>query len=641
MKLPENKLSWWSRAARLGRRCGRAPLSAPARAAHPPPQEDGPRTALHYPTTTLDRVLDQSADRFGDVPAVMYADLNWTYRDLRDRVNRLAGGLAHLGVSRGDRVLMTLPNCPEFVTSFMAVLKLGAVVVNAGPLMGVDDVRKLLALTNPCLVIALDLQAPQLETASADMIDRDRDGRLWVSLKGYEPVWMRLGYRFKLWQARQSANGSGDRSSGIAFEALLAEAPPRPPTVACEPDDLAVLQPTGGTTGILKVARLSHRNLLANAMQLAYWTKIQPGQERVLGVLPMFHVYGLTTGLITPLFSAATILPMTRCRIRHLLAILRRYRPSVTCLVPAIIDAVCDELDQHPDPEVCDVFRRTIVISGAAPLNGATAERFSRLTGGRLIQGFGLTEASPVTHLNPIEDSSPPTSIGLPLPDTHTRVVDLQDPTRGVEPGEAGELLISGPQVFGGFYHDPGETKNMLSVDDRGRSWLHTGDVVRVDEDGFSFVIDRKKNMINRAGLKVYPLKVEHLLELHSAVADVAVIGRPDPTHTEIVVALVVRKDPKQDEAHLANELGTLCREHLAPYEVPAHFEFVDELPRSGLGKLLKYRLQHRDGVDEPADEEGYAGAGIASPITNGDAVDVGAGDPGADPGADPGKETN
>lgn len=631
MKLPDNKSNWWSRVARLGGRRNIAPVFGEERV----PDVDCPLappgvascTTLQYAETTIDRMLDQTADRFGNAPALMYGDLNWNYRELRNRVNRLAGGMAHLGVNRGDCVLMTLPNCPEFIISFMAILKLGAVVVNAGPLMGVDDLRKLLILTNPRLVVALDLQAAQLDTASKDMADGDREGPLWVSLKGYQPVWMRLGYRLKLWQARQSANGSGDRSCGTAFDSLLTEAPPRPPTVAADPDDLAVLQPTGGTTGTLKVARLSHRNLLANAMQLAFWAKIQSGQERVLAILPMFHVYGLTTGLITPLFGAATIIPMTRCRIRHLLEILRRYRPTVTCLVPAIIDAVCDELDQHPEPEVCGVFKRTILISGAAPLNGATAQRFSRLTGGHIMQGFGLTEASPVTHLMPLK-GGPPTSMGIPLADTHTRVVDLQDRSLDVEVGEPGELLISGPQVFTGYYENPGETKNMLSVDDHGRSWLHTGDVVRVDEDGFFFLLDRKKNMINRAGLKVYPLKVERLIESHPAVADVAVIGRPDPTHTETVVALVVRKQSKQDDATLGNELSVFCREHLAPYEVPAHFEFVDELPRSGLGKLLKYRLRDGDGVTEQAGEEESGSTVIESRTLDGIETDVKAAEP-------------
>ncbi len=542
-----------------------------------------PRT-LNYPTTTLGCLLRQTAKRYPDLPAVGYGELAWTYRDLLERVNRLAAGMADMGVGHGDRVVLTLPNCPEFIAGFLAIQRLGAVVVNAGPLMGVDDLRRLFAMTHPKLVMALDLQAPQLETAAEGC---DGLNWLWASLKDYQPVWTRLGYRVKLWQARQHL---GDRSRHTHLDALLESAPPMPPTAMSDPDDVAVLQPTGGTTGSLKVARLTHRNVLANATQLSVWASLQAGQERVLGILPMFHVYGLSMGLVMPVFTASQMVPMTRFRVRHLIETLEQHRPTLIPLVPAILEATCDLLQIEDQPDAVAVMRRGTVMSGAAPLNASTSQRFEDLTGVKIVQGYGLTEASPVTHANPLQ-APRVGSIGLPLPDTHVRVMSVQGDAQEVKPGDVGELLISGPQVFQGYLDSPEETRRALSVDENGRRWLHTGDVVRVDEDGYYYVMDRKKHMINRGGLKVYPRKVEVVLAEHDKVADVAVVGRPDRKHTETVVAVVVPEGAVKDEAALAEDLRVLCRERLAPYEVPSVIEFATELPRSALGKLLKHRI--------------------------------------------------
>jgi len=540
---------------------------------------------LHYPTTTLDRLLNQSAKRFADAPAIIYDELHWTYGQLNQFANRLAGGLATLGVRRGDRVVMTLPNCPEYVVAFMAIQKLGAVVVNAGPLMGVDDLTSLIAMTQSRLVIALDLQAPVLERACANHPDVRR---LWVSLKDYQTVWKKMGYRLKLWQSRHPVNGSGDQ---ITWPELLAKSPARPPTVAADPDDIAVLQPSGGTTGTLKIAQLSHRNLITNAAQMSVWVRLQPGQERVLAILPMFHVYGLSTCLVAAIYNSAVMMPLTRFRAEEVLETIGQHRPTIMPLVPAIVEAMCDHLENKPDPAVIAVIQKAIVFSGAAPLLTTTSRRFENITGVRIIQGYGLTEASPVTHANPI-DNRREGSIGIPLPDTYARVVNLQGPTQEAKLGEPGELWISGPQVMHGYLNNPEENERLFSVDEQNRRWFHTGDVVRVDDDGYFNVVDRRKDMINRGGLKVWPAKIEQVLMTHPQVRDVAVIGRADPIHTERVVAVVAMHPKADDPPQLETQLRALCREHLAPYEVPRRFEFVDELPRSALGKMLKYQLR-------------------------------------------------
>ncbi len=615
-----NAIQQWKRPLRLlpsmvRRRTRREDGPIDPGAAPTPPRD--PELTLHYPTTSLGRVLDQTADRFGDAPAIVYGESRWTYGELLRDVNRLAAGLARMGVGKGDRVMMTLPNCPEFVTSFMAVQKLGAIVVNAGPLMGADDLRSLCAMTRPRMLIGLDLQAPMLtridaiESLTAAVLHDDRQlTRLWVSLKDYQKIWKRLGYRARLWQTRQSNGRNGhDRS----IEELMAEAPSRPPTVAPDPDQTAVLQPTGGTTGSLKVAQLSHRNLLANATQISSCVHIQAGQDRILAVLPMFHVYGLTTCLITSLFHGAAMVPLTRVIIAQILDAIATNRPTVIPLAPAIIEPICDALDRNPRPDVIEAVQSAVVTSGAAPLTVETSQRFERLTGTRIAQGYGLTEAAPVTHANPTTDPRPG-SIGLPLADTAVRIVDTDDPTRDAEPDAAGELWISGPQVMSGYFENASESQRVLKTDATGRTWLRTGDVVRVDDDGYFHVLDRCKDMINCGGLKVYPGKVECVLKQHPKVVDAAVIGRPDAVKTEIVVAIVVLEPNTVDDDALRDDLRTHCRRHLAFYEVPRRVKVVESLPRTSLGKLQKYRL--RDDAD--SNVQGAADKAAPHPAKNG-----------------------
>ncbi|MBI1372510.1 MAG: AMP-binding protein [Phycisphaera sp.] len=596
---------WWSggggpddgaRSSRVTREVNR---SSERRQVHETPYQRLriPRS-LNYPTTSIGRVLDQTADRFPEAPALEYGDLRWDYHQLRQKTQRVAGGLANLGVRKGDRVLMALPNCPEFVTVFMAAQKLGAVVVNAGPLIGVDDLRRLIEMTEPRVVVGLDLQATMITPAG---LDRPKLKWLWVSLIEYQSMWKWLGYHVKLWQSHPELPAGHDQ---LTMNDVLEAAPPVPPTVQPDPDDVAVLQPTGGTTGTLKVARLTHRNILSNVVQMATWVDLRHGQERVVTVLPMFHVFGLSVCMLAPIFTGGLIVPLTRFQVEQLLDVITRCRPTVLPIVPLIAEAMCDAIEADPRPDVCDVLQHCTVISGSAPLSLATSQRFEMLTGAKIVQGYGLTESSPVTHANPIDDPRSG-SIGLPMPDTDVRVVDLNDPTKDVTPGESGELLVSGPQVFGGYLHNPEETDKVLHVDRDGHRWLHTGDVVSVDDDGFYYVVDRRKHMINRAGLKVWPAKVERVLSMHPRVKDVAVIGRPDPVYSEVVTAVVVPSESVDGFDALAEELRALCREHLAPYEVPSRFEIVNELPRSALGKLMKHRLaeEKRDSLDLDADE--------------------------------------
>lgn len=544
---------------------------------------DIPRS-LRYPRTTLGRILDQAAERYGDLTSIVYEDQRWTYRELLAKVNRMAGGLARLGVKRGDHVVMALPNCPEYVLSFFAVQKLGAVAVNASPLMGVDDLGTLLEWTSPRAVIGLDLQAAQLVHAAGSR--RPPEHFIWVSLQSYQTLVRRLGYKMKLWHGREQIDTSIKHTT---LAKLMDNAPARPPTVEPSFEANAVLQPTSGTTGALKLAQLTHRNLLANAMQVSVYMRVRPGQERVLAVLPMFHAYGLTMGLISAVYGAGTMILQTRFDASRTLDLMIREQPTVFPMVPAIAEMLSEEIERR-DPQPT-IRPPRACISGAAPLSRETAARFERLTGCRVVEGYGLSESSPVTHANPMFSPRYGT-IGLPIPDTHCRIADLDDPSRDIPHGEPGELLISGPQVMNGYYRNPEETAQAIWADDTGRSWLRTGDIARMDDDGFFQILDRKKDMIIHSGLKVYPAKVEKVLRQHEQVVDVAVIGRPHAVHTENVVAFVVVKTPALDRAALAGELRAFCRQHLAPYEVPAKFEFTERIPRSALGKVLKKELR-------------------------------------------------
>jgi len=564
---------------------------------------------VNYPSCTLGRLVDHAAERYGDSVAVVYGEEKWTYRELLAQVNRMAGGLASLGVRRGDRVLFTLPNCPEMVVGFLATQKLGAVVVNAGPLMGIDDVATVISMTTPRVAIGLDLQAPLLSHINNSPIEH----WIWVSLESYQPVLKRLAYRYKLWHGR---NGSGNSAQHLPLQKLLDQAPARPPSVEPDPTKPAVLQPTGGTTGTLKLAQLSHKNLLANAAQISAWMQAVGGQDRFLAVLPMFHVYGLTTALITPVFNASSMILMTRFHARDLVDIVRREKPTIMPLVPAICSGICDELEKQQKKDNRKIEPITgvrLCLSGAAPLPPELSERFTKITGVEVLEGYGLTEASPVTHVN-LRGQAKANSIGLPMPDTRIRIVQIDENKAGlpvewnslrdVASGEVGEMLINGPQIMLGYFANPEQTRIALITDDEGNTWLRTGDVVRVDEEGFFHVLDRKKDMIIRSGLKVFPARVEKVLKSHPLIIDAAVVGRSDPKQTEIVVAVVVAKAPPEKNEKgqptdrdaylekLSQELRALCREHLAPYEVPREFEFADSLPRSPLGKLLKRELR-------------------------------------------------
>ena len=420
---------------------------------------EGIPRSLQYPTTTLGRLLDQAAERFGDTPAVVYNQKRWTYRELLGCVNRMAGGLSRYGVRQGDRVVLALPNCPEYVISFFALQKLGALVVNAGPLMGSDDLRHLITLTTPRVVIGLDLQASKLiGAANESSPDRLRLGHAPVIPDPARQTRLPIQAVAKSrWSRRLAGHAHGHRPT-------LENAPARPPTVEPSPDATAVLQPTSGTTGSLKLVQLSHRSLLANATQVTVWMGAREGQERLLTILPMFHVYGLTTGLISPIFCAATITLMTRFDAAQTLDVLEQEPDRLP-------DGARDLRRAHREierraPRSVTLPMHASVGRRRCPRgrrNGSSVSPGARRRGLRPDRGLTGHARQPAGAATVRFDR--PADAGHALP-----VVDLEDGEHDVAVGEPGELLVAGPQVMSGYFGNPEETQRVLSTDEPGRT---------------------------------------------------------------------------------------------------------------------------------------------------------------------------
>jgi long-chain acyl-CoA synthetase len=391
--------------------------------------------------------------------------------------------------------------------------------------------------------------------------------------------------------------GEHKPGGGLRFPALLRSASSKAPALRVDPDDLAILQYTGGTTGVPKGAMLTHRNLVANFTQMRHWlTDLQEGGERFLSVAPFFHVYGLTVALNTAISVGATVIcvVMGLFDTRLVAEMIARHRPTIFPGVPAMYVAI----NQLKDIQKYNLRSVRVCVSGSAPLPVEVQARFERLTGATVVEGYGLSEASPGTHVNPVYGKRKVGSIGLPLPDTDARIVDPETGDREMPLGEPGELVIRGPQVMQGYWEAPEETAATL----RG-GWLHTGDIARMDEDGYFFIVERKKDIAIVGGLKVYPREVEEVLLEHPKVKEAAVVGVSHKVRGELLVAQVVLKDGVADDPRqVRRELLELSRERLAAYKVPRRIEIVSALPKSAVGKVLRREI--RDAAAARTDDE-------------------------------------
>ena len=532
-----------------------------------------------FPEVPLTRLLDDAAASFPTRTALAFLGLTMTYRELRDAADHLASGLAGLGVRKGDRVSVVLPNCPQNVLTVFAVLRLGGVVVQHDPLSTPSELRAQLVDCGARVVVCLDrvhdtVVGLRRETSVRSVVV--------TSLADYVPTRTRLKARLPLPSARRararlSAPVRPDAST-VPFLRLV-----KTPTAARQTPvdprrDPAVLQYTGGTTGTPRAAVLSHDNLVSNAYMNRLWdTGGTAGGEVTIGVLPLFHAYGMTVCLNATVLLGGTLVLLPRFDVDELFAAVDRWRPTMLPAVPTVFRA----MSEGPQARLHDLSSLRVCVSGAMRLPLEVQEQFERLSGALLVEGYGLTETSPSTHCNPLSELRRAGTIGLPLPGTQCRVVDPDDASRDVPVGTAGELLVRGPQVFQGYW---GSAER--PVDDDG--WLLTGDLVVMDADGFFTVVDRKKDVIISGGFNVSPSEVEGVLSSLSGVVDCVVVGVPDRYLGERVQAYVVRAPG----ASIAEEDAVAhCAALVAPYKVPRSVEFRDELPRTPVGKVRRRQL--------------------------------------------------
>jgi long-chain acyl-CoA synthetase len=533
--------------------------------------EDVPKN-LEYPKVPLHAILEKTVKEHADRTAIAYFEREITYRELDLLSDQFAVALATLGVKKDDRVAIFLPNIPQFVIAYYGVLKVGAVLTAISPLHKEREIEYQLNDSEAETVVALDSLYPIVE-------------KVWQKTKLKNAVVTSAeDYASK---TAISPSRVGQKPSVYSFQELLKEKGSKPLKVNINPrDDLAALQYTGGTTGTAKGAMLTHLNLVSNALAFAAWIKGATAEETFLTALPLFHIYGMTTSMNVPICLAAKMVLLPRFDPQMALESIQRHSVTVFCGVPTMYSVLL----ANPDLSNFDLTSIRVCISGASPLPPQVQKKFMQITGGFLAEGYGLTEASPVTHCNPVDKTMRTVrlgSIGLPMPDTDAKIVDVETGEKTLEAGETGELVVKGPQVMRGYWKRQAETALVLRD-----GWLLTGDIARMDQDGYFYITDRKKDLIKYKDYSVYPREVEDVIYEHPAVKLCAVVGKPSPVVGEVPKAFIVLKDgARATEA----EIMAFVKEKVAPYKAVREVEFRQELPISAAGKVLRRVLQEEE----------------------------------------------
>lgn len=516
-------------------------------------------THLEYPKLTLSQVLHQTAAKYPDHTAFIFLERQWTYRQFNELVSKMANALIGLGLAIGDPVGIYLPNSPQFLIAYYGILRSGGIAVPINPILTGHDLDFIIKDTGMKILVACTESLAQLEQVKTDGLQI-----ITTALTG---------------QLDPESN-IPDQPGLLALEKLLATAGSTDPQVAIGPEAIANLQYTGGTTGRPKGAMLSHANLLANAIQFRDWFKnvYADGDGRFLGVIPFFHIYGLTTTINGPILTGSAIILHSRFDINEIMQSISKYKPNLFMGVPAMYAAIALR-----DNQGYDLSSIRACVSGSSPLPPAVQQRFEEVTGGKLVEGYGLSECSPIVTVNPIYGMVKPGSIGIPIADTLIKIVDPDTGEEITKSGEVGELLVKGPQVMQGYWNNPEETALVLAD-----GWLHTGDLVYMDDDGYIFIADRLKDLIIMGGEKIYPRELEDFLYTHPAVKEVAVTGIPHPLRGEVPKAFVVLKEGAETTE---KELRQYCLTHLSKFKVPK-IQIIDALPRNAVGKVLRRLLR-------------------------------------------------
>jgi long-chain acyl-CoA synthetase len=549
-----------------------------------------PATLEPYPERTLLEYLDDSVAERPDAAALLFKGTTVSWRQLTTESDAFASALAALGVKAKDRVAVVLPNCPQFFVVELAVWKLGAILVPMNPIYTAEELEGPLQTTGAKVAVTLTTFYERLKQVQR------RTGLQHVvltSIKDYLPPLLKLVFTLAL--EKKGGHRATPRDGDRTYRALLAEHAGRRPTAPRPgPDDDALFLMSGGTTGTPKAVRVHHGGLIRTGLQVRAWLgEVLPPWEGVYCMpLPMFHSYG-ACGVQSVCFighNPIALVPNPR-DLDDLVKTVERTRPAVFCGVPTLYNALLG----HKRVAAGKVDFRTMkaCVSGAAPLHAETHKRFVAATGASVIEGYALTESVLAATLWPLRGKQKIGSVGVPLPDCRVRIVDADDPTKELPVGEVGEILLTGPQIMRGYFNAPEGTDPMLSTHADGTTWLHTADLGKFDEDGYVYVVDRKKDLIKMGGMQVWPREIEEVLAKHPAVAEVGVRGFPDEKRGEVAVAFVVRR---MGQTVTTEELRSWCKEHLAPFKVPARVAFKQELPKSMIGKVLR-RFLTEDGA--------------------------------------------
>jgi len=545
---------------------------------------EGVPQTIRYPEISLPQMLRNAAQKFPENSATVFYGARISYKELDSLTDSFATALQGLGVKKGDRVAIFLPNCPQFVIGYYGALKAGAIVVACSPLYKERELEYQLNDSGAETILTLDLLYPVVRSVK----ERTRlRNVISTSLLDYFPpvlgVLARLTGKLKRVPCPDTLN----------LKELISRHPASLSQVSIDPKkDIALLQYTGGTTGIPKGAMITHFNMVVNAVQIAYWLPALEGKDVHLSVLPFFHIYGMSVAMNSPIYMGTTMVLIPRFEAKTVLEAIGKYHVTVFCGVPTMYIALLN----YPDLIKYDLSSIRSCFSGAAPLPVEVQKRFEEVTGGRLVEGYGLTETSPVTHINPLDkkEKNRPGSIGIPIQDTESKIVDLETGAMDLPPEQIGELVIRGPQVMMGYWNKREETERALRD-----GWFYTGDISRMDRDGYFYIVDRKKDMINVSGLKVWPREVEEVLYEHPAVKEAGVIGIPDPYRGETVKAFVSLKDEYEGKV-TQEEVVEFCKERIASYKAPQYVEFRKEMPKTAVGKILR-RVLKDEALRRPA----------------------------------------
>jgi long-chain acyl-CoA synthetase len=537
-----------------------------------------PRT-LDYPETDVYSFAAGPAGQRADQTAVIFMGKRITYGGLFAQVERLAGALAARGVAAGDRVVLLLPNCPQFIIAYYALMRLGAVAVLANPLNVERELLFKFQDSGAKAVIALDLLSRRVNNIKGEL---DLELIVFTSLADYLPFPLSLLYPLKRSLDRNMPKVEIEADHRTEGFKELVKAGGQAPRVETDPEDLAALIYSGGTTGVSKGIMLSHRALVANATQVAAWAQVTP-EDRLLAVLPLFHGFGMSVCMNTPLRVGGTVVLLPRFDAREVVKTIARQKPTLFAGVPTMFIAIKElaGLDKYDLTSLRGIF------VGAAPLPMAVWRDFSQRTGAELIEGYGLTEAVTAVACNPYRGQKKPGTIGIPFPDVEWKIMDLAEGRSQMPLGEAGEIVLRGPELMSGYWNRPDLTAQTIRD-----GWLYTGDIGVMDEDGYVTIVDRKKDLVIVSGFNVFPSEIDEVLHAHPKVAEGVAVGLPHPTKGEYLKAYVV---PKAGQELAPEEVVAHCRAELSAYMVPKEVEIRSELPKSMIGKVLRRTLREEE----------------------------------------------